>query len=53
MFIILCFVVHYTPGLLKTLYGSVRGMDENIHFQFEVEASLFSEESTLECLPLS
>ena len=48
MFIILCFVVHYAPGLSNTLFRSMRRIDGNIHFQFEGQASLFSEGSTPE-----
>ena len=48
MFALYCFAVHYSPGLSNTLFGSVRGMDGNVHFQFQRQASLFSEESTPE-----
>ena len=47
MFIIFYFAVHYTSGPSNSLFGSVRGMDRNIRFQFQGQASLFSEESTL------
>ena len=49
MLVLHFFVVHYTPDLSNTLFGSVRGMDGNIHFQFERQASLFSEETTPKC----
>ena len=48
MLVLLCFAVHYTPGPSNTLFGTVRGMDRNIHFQFERQTSLFSEKSTPE-----
>jgi len=38
--------VHYTPGPLNSLFGSVRGLDGNISLQFQGQASLFSERST-------
>ena len=46
MFILLCFVVHYTLGPSNSLFGSVKGMDGNICFQFQGQVSLFSEGST-------
>jgi len=49
MFIFLYFTVHYAPGPSNTLFGFVKGIDGNIHFQFEGQASLFSEGSTPEC----
>jgi len=48
MFAFLCFVVHYSPGPSNTLFGSVKKIDGNIHFHFQGQVSLFSEESTLE-----
>ena len=48
LFLLLCFEVHYAPGPSNTLFGSMRGMDRSIHFQFEGQASLFSEDSTPE-----
>ena len=41
------FIVHYAPDPSNTLFR-VRGIDGNIHFQFEGQASLFSEGSTPE-----
>ena len=49
MLVIFYFVVHYTSGPSNTLFGSVRGMDRNIHFYFEGKALLFIEKSTPEC----
>ena len=46
MFAFLYFAVHCSPGPSNTLFGSARGIDGNIHFQFQRQASLFSEEST-------
>ena len=48
MFILLYFAVHYAPGPSNTFFGSVKGIDGNIHFQFVGQASLFSEGSTSE-----
>ena len=47
MFILFCFAVHYAPG--PSLVRVRQGMDGNIHFQFQGQVSLFSEESTPEC----
>jgi len=49
MLVLLYFAVHYAPGPSNTLFGSMRRMDGNVHFQLEGQASLFSEESTPEC----
>ena len=38
--------MHYAPGPSNSLLRSVKGMDRNIHFQFQGQASLFSEGST-------
>ena len=38
--------MHYAPSLSNALFGYVRGMDWDVHFQFEGQASLFSKEST-------
>jgi len=38
--------VHYTPGPLNSLFGSDRGLDENISLQFLGQAFLFNERST-------
>jgi len=35
--------VHYTPGPLNNLFGTVRGLDDNVSLQFQGQASLFSE----------
>ena len=48
MFALLYFAVHYSPSLSDTLFGSVRRMDGNVHFQFEGQSSQFCEESTSE-----
>ena len=48
MFVLLCFAVHYTPDLSNNLFGSVRGKDGNVGFQFQGQASLFNEGSTPE-----
>jgi len=48
MFAFLCFAVHYSLGQSNTLFGSMRRMNGNIHFQFQGKASLFREESTPE-----
>jgi len=40
--------VHYTPGPLNSLFGSARGLDGNMSLQFQGQASLFSERSTLD-----
>ena len=48
-FLLFTFVVHYTPGPLNSLFGSARGLDENISLQFQGQASLFCERSTLDC----
>ena len=48
MFILFYFAVHYAPGPFTSLFGSVRGMDENVHFKFQREATLFSNGSTPE-----
>ena len=42
MLVLLCFAVHYTPGPSNSLFGSVRGMDGNVHVQFQGQASFFS-----------
>ena len=39
--------MHYTPGPLNNLFGMTRGMDGNISLQFQGQASLFSERSSL------
>ena len=39
--------MHYTHGPLNSLFGSARGLDGNISLQFQGQASLFSERSTL------
>ena len=49
MSVFLYFIVHYAPSPSSTLFRTVRGIDGNIHFQFEGQASLFSEGSTQEC----
>jgi len=38
--------VHYPTGPHNRLFGSVRGMDRSVHFQFEGQIFLFSKEST-------
>jgi len=43
-----CFAVHYDTGPSNSLFGSVRGMDESVHFQFQGQSSLFSDRSTPE-----
>ena len=48
MFILLCFVVQHAPSTSNSLFGSMREMDGNIRFQFQGQALLFSEGSTLE-----
>jgi len=48
MFILLYLVVHYASGPSNSLFGFIRGMDGNICFQFQGQASLFSEGSTPE-----
>ena len=53
MFILNCFAVHYAPDLSNILFEFVRGIDGNIHFQFEGQTSLFSEGSTPERNALS
>ena len=40
------FVVHYTPGLLNSLFGSARELDGNVSLQFQGHASLFNERCT-------
>ena len=37
--------MHYTPGLLNSLFGAARGLDGNVSLQFQGQASLFSERS--------
>jgi len=37
--------VHYTPGPLNSLFGTARGLDDNVSLQFQGQASLFSERS--------
>ena len=46
MLVLLCFAVRYAPGPSNALFGFVRAMDKNIHFHFEGQALLFSEQST-------
>jgi len=48
MFASTCFAVHYAPDLSSSLFGSVRGVDGSTHFQFQGQASLFSDKSTPE-----
>ena len=42
------FAVHYASGPLNSQFGIVRGMDGNVRFQFQGQASLFSNMSTPE-----
>ena len=35
--------MHYTPGPLNSLFGSIRGLDGNVSLQFQGQALLFSE----------
>jgi len=39
--------VHYTPGPLNNLFGMTRGVNGNISLQFQGQASLFSERSSV------
>ena len=39
--------MHNTPGPYNSLFESERGMDGNLRFQFQGQALLFSERSTL------
>ena len=48
MFASSCFAVHYSMRPLNSLFGSVRGMDWSVHFQFQGQFSLFSDESSAE-----
>jgi len=48
MLVFYFFTVHYVPGPLNSLFGTVRGMDGNVCFQFQGQASLFSDRSSLE-----
>jgi len=41
-----CVAVHYPSGPINSLFGSSRGMDGHVHFQFVGHTSLFSEAST-------
>ena len=38
--------MHYTPGPLISLFGTARGLDDNVSLQFQGQASLFSERSS-------
>ena len=38
MFLSSLFAVNYSPGQSNGLFGSVRGRDKNIHFQFQGQA---------------
>jgi len=38
--------VHYTLGPLNSLFGTARGLNDNVSLQFQGQASLFSERST-------
>jgi len=49
MLVLLYFAMHYAPNPSNTLFGSMRGMDGNIHFQLQGQTSLFSEKNTPEC----
>ena len=42
--------VHYNPGPLNNLFGMTRGSDDNISLQFQGQASLFSERSSVDTL---
>jgi len=48
MFVLLCFAVYYAPGPFNSPFGSVRGMNRNVHFCFQGQTSLLSNESTSE-----
>ena len=39
--------MHYTPGPLNSLFGMARGLDGIVSLQFQGQASLFSERSSL------
>jgi len=45
MFVFFFFAVHYSSEPLNNLF---RGMDGHIHFQFQGQASLYSDGSSLE-----
>jgi len=52
IFILLCFIVHYTSGPSNSLSRSVRGIDGCPYSHFQDQASLFSDENTLEHIEL-
>ena len=48
MLVFYFFTVHYVPGPLNSLFGTVRRMDKKVRFQFQGQASLFSDRISLE-----
>jgi len=48
MLVFALFVVHYATGPTNSLFRSVKKMDGSIHFQFQGNASLFSDRSSPE-----
>jgi len=45
--VLFALAVHYIPGPLNNLFGMTRGVDGNISLQFQGQASLFSERSSI------